>query len=48
VAEIGFIPDPPSVHVDMIYLCSPNNPTGAVATKAQLKAFVDYAIRRMR
>ena len=27
----------------MIYLCSPNNPTGAVATKAQLKVFVDYA-----
>ncbi|MCH3908198.1 MAG: LL-diaminopimelate aminotransferase [Sphaerochaeta sp.] len=45
VAENGFIPDPPSVHVDLIYLCSPNNPTGAVATKAQLKAFVDYAIR---
>ena len=34
------IPDEP---VDLIYLCFPNNPTGAVATKAQLKAWVDYA-----
>jgi LL-diaminopimelate aminotransferase len=29
--------------VDLIYLCFPNNPTGAVATRAQLKAWVDYA-----
>ena len=42
--ENGFIPEPPDRKVDLIYLCSPNNPTGAVATKAQLKAFVDYAI----
>ncbi len=42
-AENGFIPAPPEEKVDLIYLCSPNNPTGAVATKAQLKAFVDYA-----
>lgn len=41
--ENGFIPNPPEQHVDMIYLCSPNNPTGAVATKEQLKRFVDYA-----
>ncbi len=40
----GFIPSPPDKKVDLIYLCSPNNPTGAVATKDQLKAFVDYAI----
>lgn len=39
----GFIPEPPKEKVDLIYLCSPNNPTGAVATHAQLKAFVDYA-----
>ena len=39
----GFVPPPPSGHVDLIYLCYPNNPTGAVATKAQLKAWVDYA-----
>ena len=43
--ESGFIPSPPDVHVDLIYLCSPNNPTGAVATKDDLKAFVDYALR---
>ncbi|WP_320121330.1 LL-diaminopimelate aminotransferase [uncultured Sphaerochaeta sp.] len=42
--ENGFIPSPPQQKVDLIYLCSPNNPTGAVATHAQLKAFVDYAI----
>jgi LL-diaminopimelate aminotransferase len=29
--------------VDLIYLCFPNNPTGAVATKSQLKQWVDYA-----
>ncbi len=42
--ENGFIPKPPQQKVDLIYLCSPNNPTGAVATHAQLQAFVDYAI----
>ena len=36
------MPDP-SVHADIIYLCSPNNPTGSVYTKAQLKEWVDYA-----
>jgi LL-diaminopimelate aminotransferase len=39
----GFIPEVPEGKVDLIYLCSPNNPTGAVATKEQLKRFVDYA-----
>jgi LL-diaminopimelate aminotransferase len=39
----GFFPGVPKGKVDLIYICSPNNPTGAVATKAQLKAFVDYA-----
>ena len=42
--ENGFVASPPKGHVDLIYLCFPNNPTGAVATKEQLKAFVDYAI----
>lgn len=42
-AENGFIPEPPKEKVDLIYLCSPNNPTGAVATHEQLKKFVDYA-----
>ena len=41
----GFVPMPPKEHADLIYLCSPNNPTGAVATKKQLKAFVDFAIK---
>ncbi|NEP01811.1 MAG: LL-diaminopimelate aminotransferase [Symploca sp. SIO2E9] len=40
----NFVPDVPQSKVDIIYLCFPNNPTGAVATKEQLKAFVDYAI----
>jgi LL-diaminopimelate aminotransferase len=39
----GFVPAPPDGPVDLIYLCFPNNPTGAVATKAQLKGWVDYA-----
>ncbi|OHB67465.1 MAG: LL-diaminopimelate aminotransferase [Planctomycetes bacterium RBG_13_62_9] len=42
-AENGFIPEPPDKPVDMIYLCFPNNPTGAVATKADLAKWVDYA-----
>ncbi len=43
--ENGFaaMPDK-SVHADIIYLCSPNNPTGSVYTKAQLKEWVDYAL----
>jgi len=43
-AENGFFPELPSQKVDIIYICSPNNPTGAVATHAQLQRFVDYAI----
>ncbi len=39
----GFIPDLPSEPVDLIYLCFPNNPTGATATREQLAAWVDYA-----
>ncbi|MGM9606011.1 MAG: LL-diaminopimelate aminotransferase [Oscillospiraceae bacterium] len=42
-AENGFSPEIPNCKVDIIYLCFPNNPTGAVATRAQLKAWVDYA-----
>ena len=43
--ENGFaaMPDK-SVHADIIYLCSPNNPTGSVYTAAQLKEWVDYAL----
>ncbi len=43
-SENGFLPMPnEGVNVDIIYLCSPNNPTGAVYNKEQLKAWVDYA-----
>ncbi|MEY2505774.1 MAG: LL-diaminopimelate aminotransferase [Verrucomicrobiota bacterium] len=41
--ENGFVPDPPAEHADLIYLCFPNNPTGAVATRPQLTAWVNYA-----
>jgi LL-diaminopimelate aminotransferase len=41
----GFVPEPPAEKADLIYLCSPNNPTGATATRAQLRAWVDYALK---
>lgn len=41
--ENNFVPALPSEKVDMIYLCLPNNPTGTVLTKEQLKVWVDYA-----
>jgi len=43
--ENNFVPEPPAEKVDLIYLCFPNNPTGAVATKEQLARWVDYAKR---
>ncbi len=42
-AENDFTAAVPTQKVDLIYLCFPNNPTGAVATKAHLQAWVDYA-----
>ncbi len=46
-ADNGFVPDPPAGtppgSIDVAYLCSPNNPTGAVATRAQLAAWVAWA-----
>ncbi len=43
--ENGFLPMPDeSVKADIIYICSPNNPTGAVYNKEQLKKWVDYAL----
>ncbi len=42
-AENGFVPPVPTEHVDLIYLCFPNNPTGAVATREQLMRWVEYA-----
>jgi LL-diaminopimelate aminotransferase len=41
--ENGFVASVPDTHADCIYLCFPNNPTGSVATGAQLKEWVDYA-----
>jgi LL-diaminopimelate aminotransferase len=41
--ENGYVPGPPAEEVDLIYLCFPNNPTGAVATHDQLAEWVDYA-----
>lgn len=44
--ENDFLPMPDdSVHADVIYLCSPNNPTGAAYTKEQLEAWVEYALK---
>jgi LL-diaminopimelate aminotransferase len=42
-AENNFVPAPPKEHVDLVYLCFPNNPTGAVATREQLVGWIDYA-----
>ncbi|MBD1905357.1 LL-diaminopimelate aminotransferase [Funiculus sociatus GB2-A5] len=42
-AENNFTAEIPREKVDLIYLCFPNNPTGAIATKEHLKAWVDYA-----
>jgi len=39
----GFVPALPEEPVDLIYLCYPNNPTGATATRDELKKWVDYA-----
>ena len=44
-AENGFAPELPKETPDLIYLCFPNNPTGATITKAQLQEWVDYANR---
>ena len=44
-AENNFLPMPTDEKADLIYICSPNNPTGAVYNKEQLKAWVDYAIK---
>ncbi len=42
-AATNFVPEPPAEHVDLVYLCFPNNPTGAVASRDQLTAWVAYA-----
>jgi LL-diaminopimelate aminotransferase len=45
-AENNFVPAPPRKRADLIYLCFPNNPTGAVATKKQLEKWVAYARKK--
>ncbi|MDR2685344.1 MAG: LL-diaminopimelate aminotransferase [Rickettsiales bacterium] len=42
--ENGFVPELPKQRPDLIYLCSPNNPTGAAMTRDQLQVWVDYAL----
>jgi LL-diaminopimelate aminotransferase len=44
-AENGFVADIPKQKVDIVYLCYPNNPTGAVATRGQIERWVEYALR---
>ena len=43
-AADGFVPTPPSEKADIVYLCSPNNPTGTAMNRAQLTAWVNYAL----
>lgn len=43
-ASNGFVPSVPTEKLDVVYLCFPNNPTGATATRAQLTAWVEYAL----
>jgi len=45
-ASNGFIPELPDQPVDLIYLCFPNNPTGATITKEQLQKWVDFARKK--
>ena len=42
-AENNFVAEPPNEHADLVYLCFPNNPTGAVASREELTRWVDYA-----
>ncbi len=42
--ENDFVPALPAEHVDVVYLCYPNNPTGTVLSRAELKKWVDYAL----
>ena len=41
----GYVPAPPAQAADLVYLCFPNNPTGATATRVQLAAWIEYARR---
>lgn len=42
--ESNFVPELPAKHVDVVYLCYPNNPTGTVISRSELKKWVDYAL----
>ncbi|MDD4776672.1 MAG: LL-diaminopimelate aminotransferase [Fermentimonas sp.] len=42
--ERGFLPELPNEHVDVVYLCYPNNPTGTVMTKQELKKWVEWSL----
>lgn len=44
VEENNFAPELPNEHADIVYLCSPNNPTGSALTRAELKKWVDWAL----
>ena len=44
-AENNFVPQIPEEHLDIIYLCYPNNPTGLACSREELQKWVDYAIR---
>ena len=44
-AENGFVPQVPDRRVDVVYLCFPNNPTGAIITKPELRKWVNYALK---
>ena len=41
--KTGFLPVPPKKHCDLVYLCSPSNPTGVAFTRKELAAWIDYA-----
>jgi LL-diaminopimelate aminotransferase len=43
--ENRFAPLPPKEHCDLIYLCSPNNPTGMAMTRSELQRWIDYALK---
>ena len=45
LTDNDFVPQIPDHRVDIIYLCYPNNPTGTVISKAELKKWVDYALK---
>jgi LL-diaminopimelate aminotransferase len=41
--ENGFVPEPPDISLDLVYLCYPNNPTGGMIDRARLQSWVEYA-----